>query len=142
MVNDSAQQDEVANLKQALADTRMELLRSQARLHQLQETTIGEQVLMQLRGQYMRSQYELWITKACIAWMKEEPLKMAQCLEASLSCVALEPQVVISDWLRQMDQFARDVQPIVDSRAKMTLVSLLATSEWQALIREVTVNNP
>jgi len=130
-------------LEQLLEETQQALMRSQVRLHQLQESVVAESALVQLRGQYLQSQYEQWIIKACMAWIKGDLLKLTQCLEASLECTSLKAQAVTADWLRHLDQFSKDMKnhPVLSDHLALNLESLLNTSNWQTLMTQVTVSH-
>ena len=131
MVNRFNPPVENTDLNQQLETTKLELLRTQARLHQLQETSIAEAVFLQLRSQYFQAQYELWIFKACVAWAKGEISRTIACLESSLDCTGLEAQSVIADWLKRLDQFAKEGQ-IANANA-LELEALMDSPEWYAL---------
>lgn len=123
------------NLKLELEETKQELLRTQARLHQVQETSVNERVLVQLRGQYLQVQYELWVMKACVAWAKGERLRLTHCLEASLDCTTLETKDMVADWLKRLNQFMRGME--TDSATELESDKLLETAEWRALMKRV-----
>ena len=116
-----------------LAETKRELLRTQARLHQLQESSVAEAAFVQLRGQYLQVQYELWVMKACVAWVKGERLRLTHCLEASLDCTTLETEVTVADWLKRLDQFAKGMS----SGLTLDLEALLLSAEWRAMMERV-----
>lgn len=117
---------------------KLELLRTQERLHQLQEASISEPAFIQLRSQYLLAQYELWIMKACVAWDRGNLLQLTQCLEASLDCTALDPKDVVSDWIKRLEQFASEAcMGVVLSEPALQLETVLNTQEWLALIERV-----
>lgn len=130
---------EMQPLKKRLAEeleaTKLELMRTRARLHQVQETSVTEAVFFQLRGQYLQVHYELWIMKACVAWMQGACLRVTHCLEASLDCTTLETQAVVADWLKRLDQFSRS--EAADSAMALELEGLLATAEWRDLMKRM-----
>ena len=76
MVNDLELPAESISLEQQLETMKLELLRTQARLHHWQETSVAEAAFLQLRSQYFQAQYELWVMKACVAWARGEVTRL------------------------------------------------------------------
>lgn len=148
------------DLRRELEAIQQELLRTQARLHQLQEGAIVQEgaiaapaagaetqmeaVLEQLRGQYLQVRYELWVMKACVAWERGDLVRMGLCLEASMDCAVLEPPQLVADWLRRLDGFAREVaSSALGARLGepgLELEPLLNGVEWRSLMQRVVAN--
>ena len=133
VVSDAKTLIETLSGEDDLAETKRKLLRTQARLHQLQESSVAEAAFVQLRGQYLQVQYEMWLMKACAAWMKGERLRLTHCLEASLDCTTLETQAMVADWLKWLAQFAESMSSIL----ALELEELLLSAEWRALMKRV-----
>lgn len=128
------------SLKPELEDAKLELLRTQARLHRLQEDSVAEAAFVQLRAQYLQVQYELWVMKACVAWTQGERLRLTHCLEASLDCTTLETQAMVADWLKRLDQFAGEMEVALANGPRLALEALLITAEWKALMKRVVAD--
>ena len=134
MVSDLELPAKNISLEQQLEAVKLELLRTQARLHHWQETSVAEAAFLQLRSQYFQAQYELWVMKASVAWARGEVTRMTVCLESSLDCTVLEAQVVVADWLKRLNEFAREKQSVETS--KFELEVLINSPEWRLLAKK------
>ena len=106
MVNDLELPTESTSLEHQLETMKLELLRTQARLHHWQETSVAEAAFLQLRSQYFQAAVRaLGDESLYVAWSRSEKwVRMTVCLESSLDCTVLASQPVVADWLKRLDR--------------------------------------